>query len=74
LVASIPIKAFLIVGTCFFSSYVLSTRKAAKGINSFNGGKIRPALRESLLCVATNGFIFLLSMSLFFLKSQSILG
>ena len=74
LVGSLPIKVFLIVGTCLFFSYLLSTRKAARGITCCPSGKLRPVLRELRLCAATNAFIFLLSMSLFFFKSQYVLG
>ena len=69
LIGSVFIKMFLIIGTCLFFSYLLFTRKAARGITCCPSGKIRPFLRESLLCAAVNGLIFLLSLSLFFFKS-----
>ena len=69
LIESVSIKVFLIVGACFFFSYLLSIRKAAKGITCCPNGKIRPFLRELLLCAAVNASIFLLSLGLFFFKS-----
>jgi hypothetical protein len=70
LIDSISIKVFLIIGTCLFFNYLLCTRKAAKGVSCSPSGKIRPFLRELRLCAAVNAFIFLLSLSLFFFKSQ----
>ncbi len=69
LMESISIKVLLIIGTCLFFSYLLSTRNAAKGITCCPSGKIRPFLRELFLCAAMNAFIFLLSLSLFFFKA-----
>jgi hypothetical protein len=74
LIESVSIKVLLIIGTCLFFNYVLCVRKAAKGITCSPSGKIRPFLREVLLCAATNAFIFLLSLSLFFFKSRYLLG
>jgi hypothetical protein len=69
LAESISIKVFLIIGTCLFFNYLLCTRKAAKGIICNPCGKIRPLLKELCLCAALNGFMLLLSLSLFFFKS-----
>ncbi len=74
LIESVSVKIFLIVGTCLFFNYLLCARKAAKGINRTPGGKIRPFLREVLLCAAVNAFIFVLATSLFFFKSLYLLG
>ncbi len=74
LIESVSIKFFLIIETCLFSSYLLSARKAAKGSICCPSGKIRPVLRELLLCTATNAFILLLSLSLFFFKSYYLFG
>ena len=74
LIESVSVKVFLIIGTCLFFNYLLCARKAVKGITRSPGGKIRPFLREVLLCAAVNAFIFLLSLSLFFFKSHSLLG
>jgi len=72
LIESVSIKIFLIIGTCLFFSYLLSTRKASKGITCSPSGKIRPFLRELFLCAAVNAFILLLSLGLFFFKSYSL--
>ncbi len=74
LIESIPIKVFLIIGTCLLFNYLLCVRKAAKGITCCASGKIRPLLRELFICAAVNGFIFLLSLSVFFFKSRYLLG
>ncbi len=72
LAESISIKFFLIIGACLFFDYLLCVRKAAKGIICCPGGKIRPSLKELLLCAAVNAIILLLSMGLFFFKSRYI--
>lgn len=69
LTENIPIKVFLIIGTCLFFNYLLCTRKAGKGITHSPGGKIRPLLRELYLCATINGFMILFSLSFFFFKS-----
>ncbi len=68
LIESISIKALLIIGTCLFFNYLLCVRKTAKDVTCSPSGKIRPFLREVLLCAAINAIIFLLSLSLFFFK------
>ncbi len=70
LTESVSTRVFLIIGTCLLFNYLLCTRKAAKGITCSPNGKIRPFLKELLLCAAINAFIFILSLSLFFFKSQ----
>ena len=74
LIESVSIRVFLIIGTCLFFNYLLCARKAAKGVTCSPSGKIRPFLREVLLCAAMNAFILLLSLSLFFFKSRYLLG
>ncbi len=68
------IKVLLIIGTCLFFNYLLCVRQTAKGVACGLNGKIRPFLKEVLLCAAMNAFIFLLSLSFFFFKSQYLLG
>jgi hypothetical protein len=63
------IKVFLIVGTCLFANYLVCLRKAFTGINRTTNGKLRPLLRDALHCAILNGCIFLLCVSLFFIKS-----
>jgi hypothetical protein len=63
-------KAFLIIGTCFFFNYLLCLRKAFLGIIRNANGKLRPFLREAMLCAGLNAFIFVLSITLFFVKSH----
>ncbi len=74
LTESVSIRALLIIGTCLFCNYLLCVRKTAKGVTCSPSGKIRPFLREVLLCTAINALIFLLSVSLFLLKSHFLLG
>ncbi|PKN30621.1 MAG: hypothetical protein CVU64_02465 [Deltaproteobacteria bacterium HGW-Deltaproteobacteria-21] len=71
---SILIQAFLIIGTCFFANYLLCLRKAFKGINRSTNGKLRPFLREALLCGALNVCIFLPCIALFFIKSHGLVN
>lgn len=63
------IKIFLIIGTCLFSNYLLCVRKAASGITRTISGKLRPFLKEAVLCAVLNGCILFLSISLFFFKT-----
>ncbi len=65
---NILIKAFLVIGTCLFANYLMCLRKAFKGITRNIDGKLRPFLREALLCAALNGLVFLLSIASFFIK------
>jgi hypothetical protein len=65
---SILIQVFLIIGTCLFANYLLCLRKAFKGINRNSNGKLRPLLREAVLCAILNISIFVPSITLFFVK------
>jgi hypothetical protein len=65
---SILIQAFLIIGTCLFANYLLCLRKAFKGINRNINGKLRPFLREAMLCAFLNVSMFVISITLFFVK------
>lgn len=65
---SILIKVFLIIGTCVFGNYLLCLRKAFEGINRTAKGKFRPFLRDAIHCAVLNGAIFLLTITLFFIK------
>jgi hypothetical protein len=65
---SILIQLFLIIGTCLFANYLLCLRRAFKGITRNVNGKLRPFLREAILCAGLNVFIFLLAITLFFIK------
>jgi len=67
---SLAIKILLILGTCFFANYLLCLRKAASGITRSIQGKLRPILKEGLLCAALNAAVLFLSLTLFFFKSQ----
>ncbi len=66
---NIWIKIFLIIGACLFSNYLLCVRKAASGITRTISGKLRPFLKEAVVCAILNGCILFLSMSLFFFKT-----
>lgn len=67
---SLLIKVFLIIGTCLFANYLFCLRKAFKGIKRNTKGKLRPFLREAASCAFLNAFILVLSLTLFFIKSQ----
>jgi hypothetical protein len=69
---SIVIKVLLILGTCFFANYLVCLRKAASGITRSIRGKLRPFLKEALLCAALNAAVLLLSITLFFFKCHSL--
>ncbi len=70
--ASLMTKVSLIIGTCLFANYLYCLRQASAGIIRNTRGKLRPFLREGLLCAALNAFIFVLSLTLFFVKSQTL--
>ncbi len=74
LLESVSVRVFLIIGTCLFFDYLLCARKAAKGTTCTPSGKMRPLLRELLLCAAVNASVCLLSLSLFFFKSHHLLS
>jgi hypothetical protein len=70
---SIFIKALLTIGTCIFASYLMCLRRALNGINRNASGRLRPFLREAILCAFLNIFILLTSIMLFFVKSRFLL-
>lgn len=61
-------KMFLILGACLFGNYLLCVRKASRGINRTLQGKLRPFLKDALLCAALNGVMLFLATALFFFK------
>ncbi len=69
---SVLTKVFLIIGTCFFGNYLLCVRKASQGINRNTNGKLRPFLREAILCAALNAVVLAVSVTLFFLKTHTL--
>ncbi len=69
---SLLIQIFLIIGTCLFINYLLLVRKAASGVNRTVRGKLRPFLKEAILCAALNASIFVVSITLFLVKAQSL--
>lgn len=62
------IQGFLIAGACLFSSYLVYLRQAARGIIRTPQGKLRPQLREMVLCAALNGTMLILAVGFFIIK------
>ncbi len=66
---SLLIKVLLILGTGLFFKYLFCLRRAFTGVTRTIDRKIRPLLREALLCAGLNALIFLIALSFFFYKS-----
>ncbi len=65
---SLLIKALMTIGACLFANYLMCLRKAFKGISRNTNGRLRPLLRDAILCAALNTGVFLLSVTLFCVK------